>query len=156
MTTLCSRIAALGTLLLATQAWSQVTATAPWVRATVPGQPTAGAYMTLRSAQDAALVGAESAAAHVVEIHEMRMDGDVMRMRAVRSLALPAGKDVELKPAGFHIMLVDIKQQLKKGDVVPIRLKVQGKDKKTVTVNIRAEVRDTPPAAAKGMDEHMH
>ena len=88
-----------------------------WVRGTVAGQTTSGAFMELKSAGGAVLVGAESPAAGAVEIHEMNMDGNVMRMRAVPRIDLPAGKSVELKPGGYHVMLMQLKQPLKVGEI---------------------------------------
>ena len=73
------------------------------------GPKATGAFMRLTAAQATSLVRAESPAAGVTEVHEMKMDGDVMKMRAVPSLALPAGKAVELKPGGYHVMLMDLK-----------------------------------------------
>ena len=72
----------------------------------------------------------------------MRMDGNVMRMRAIPTLDLPAGQTVELKPGGYHVMLMDLKAPLKKGEIVPIRLKLRGKDGKSEEVEVKAEVRD--------------
>ena len=136
--------ALLGALLLAAAgiAHAQVEARAAWVRGTVPGQTTAGAYMEITSGQRASLLGAESPAAGIAEIHVMRMEGDVMRMRAVPRLELPPGKTVELRPGGHHMMLVDLKRQLKKGDLVPIRLKVELSDKTIRTIQVLAEVRE--------------
>ena len=133
---------------------AQVEAKSAWVRGTVGAQKTTGAYMEITSAQGGSLVGAESASAGTVEVHEMRMDGNVMRMRAVPRLDLPAGKTVQLKPGGYHIMLIDLKQALKKGDTVPLKLRIENKDKSVATVEVRAEVRDvTAPAAAQ---DHKH
>jgi copper(I)-binding protein len=136
-------------------ALAQVQARAAWARATMGGQKTTGAYLELTSAQGGTLVGAESAAAGMVEVHEMRMDGNVMRMRAIPRLELPAGKTVELKPGGFHIMLIDLKQPLKKGDSVPLKLKIENRDKSVATVEVKAEVRD-PTAAAAPAAAHDH
>jgi periplasmic copper chaperone A len=140
----------LGWVLLAgaAAAHAQVEARAAWVRGTVQGQTTAGAYMELTSGQRAILLGAESPAARSAEIHEMKMEGNVMRMRAVPRLELPPGKTVELKPGGYHMMLVDLKRPLKKGDLVPIRLKVELSDKTVKTIQVMAEVREL--AAAGG------
>lgn len=135
--------AALG--LVAAPSAAQVEVKSAWSRATVPGQKTSSAYMQLKSAQAASLVGAQSPAAAIVELHEMRMDGNVMTMRRVRKLDLPAGKMVELKPGGIHLMLIDLKQPLRKGDSVPLTLKIEGRDKKVTTVEVRAEVRDKAP-----------
>ncbi len=136
--------ALLGLVLLAAAAAAhgQVEVRAAWVRGTVDGQTTAGAYMQLTSDRRASLLGAESPAARSAEIHEMKMDGNVMRMRAVPRLELPPGKTVELKPGGYNMMLVDLKRPLKKGDLVPIRLKVELSDKTIKTIQVVDEVRE--------------
>src|SRR5260221_6272320 len=102
-----SRLSLLGLLLalLASPASAEVIGTDAWVRGTVPGQKGTGAFMQLKSPADMTLVGVASPAAKVAEIHEMAKDGNVMRMRAVDKLALPAGKSVDLKPGGYHLML---------------------------------------------------
>ena len=84
----------------------------------------------------------ESPVAGSVQIHEMKMENDVMLMRAIAKLDLPAGKAVELKPGGYHMMLMDLKQPLKKGEAVPIRLRFEGKDKTFKTIEIKAQVRE--------------
>ena len=110
---------------------AQVTVKDPWVRATVPQQMATGAFMQITSVQDARLVEVRSPVAGVVEVHEMTMDKDVMKMRALgNGLELPAGKTVELKPGGYHVMLMDLKQQMKAGDTVSVTLVVEGRDKK--------------------------
>lgn len=131
-------------------AWAQVEVKSAWVRGTVAAQKTTGAYMELKSAKDGSLVGVESTAAGMAEVHEMRMDGNVMRMRAVPRLELPAGKTVELKPGGYHLMLIDLRRPLKKGDSVPLRLKIENKDKTVSTVEVKAEVRDAAAASMPG------
>jgi copper(I)-binding protein len=93
-----------------------------WARASVPGQKATGAFMRLTAAQATSLVRAESPAAGVTEVHEMKMEGDVMKMRAMPFLDLPAGKTVELKPGGYHIMLLDLKAPLAKDTTVPVKL----------------------------------
>lgn len=143
--------------LLSTTAFSQVTVREPWVRATVPQQKATGAFMQLLSAQDAQLVGAQSPVAGVVEVHEMAMDGGVMKMRAVPRLALPAGKAVELQPGGYHVMLMDLKGQVKDGDTVPVTLLVEGKDGKRQSIELKVPARGmTPPAAPQGHGSHKH
>jgi hypothetical protein len=127
-------------------AWAQVEVKSAWVRGTVAAQKTTGAYMEITSAQGARLVGAESAVAGTVEVHEMSMDKNVMRMRAVPKLDLPAGKTVELRPGGYHVMLIDLKRPLKKGDSVPLKLKIENKDKTVSTVEVKAEVREAAAA----------
>jgi copper(I)-binding protein len=142
-------IVAAASIVAAAPAWAQVSVSQPWVRGTVQGQKATGAFMQLRSADGAALVGARSPIAGVVEIHEMKMDNDVMRMRAIPKLDLPAGQAVELKPGGYHVMLMDLRQPLKKGDSVPITLSVRGKDGKTQEIEVKAEVRELGAAAPK-------
>lgn len=119
-----------------------VTVTEPWVRGTVAGQKATGAYMGLKAASEAKVVGASSPAAKVVEVHEMAMADGVMRMRAVESLALPAGKAVELKPGGYHVMLIDLAKPLSPGDQVPITLTVEGADGRRSTIDVKATVRE--------------
>lgn len=96
-----------------------------WTRATVPGQQAGGAFMTLTASEDVQLVGGSSPVAGVTEIHEMVMDGDVMRMRALEGLALPAGQAVELKPGGLHVMFLELKQPLTEGTQVPLTLQLR-------------------------------
>ena len=142
---------------LSSAAMAQVTAKDPWVRATVTQQKATGMFVQLTSTSDARLIGAGSPAAGVVEIHEMVMDGSVMKMRAVNGLDLPAGKMVELKPGGYHIMLMDLKQPVKEGDIVEVTLMVEGKDKKREILNLKAPAKPlaSKPAAA-AMEGHKH
>jgi copper(I)-binding protein len=94
-----------------------------WARASVQGQSASGAYMTLTAREPLTLVGASSPVAGVAGVHEMKMEGDVMRMRPVPALALPAGKAVELKPNGYHVMLMDLKTTLKPNTHIPLTLR---------------------------------
>lgn len=112
-----------------------------WARSTAPGQSVAAAYLDIVSGQGAALVKAESPAAKVVELHEMKMDGNVMKMRPVAKIDLPAGKEVKLEPGGYHVMLIDIKQPLKVGEAVPLTLVVEAGGK-TEKLTVNAEVKD--------------
>ena len=138
---------ALTALALASQA--QTAVKDPWVRGTVPTQKASGAFMHITSTAGGKLVAAASPVAGVVEIHEMTMDGNVMKMRAVPGLDLPAGKTVELKPGGYHVMLMDLKQQLKPGETVPLTLTIEGKDGKRETIEVKAPVK---PLATPGHD----
>ena len=134
---------------------AQVTVKDPWVPATVPAQKATGAFMQITSAQDARLVEARSPVAGVVEVHEMVMEKEVMKMRAMKGLDLPAGKTVELKPGGYHVMLMDLKEQMKEGTTVPVTLVVESKDRKRSTVEVKAAVKPlTTPAKAE--PEHKH
>jgi len=122
-------------------AYAGVTVTDAWVKATAPGQTTAAAYLQIKSDTAAKLVSVTSPAAKLAQIHEMKMSGNVMQMRAIDSLDLPAGKTVELKPGGYHIMLSQLAQPLKEGTTVPLTLTVEGADKKQQTVEVKAAVR---------------
>jgi copper(I)-binding protein len=133
-------------------AWAQVTVTSPWVRSTVPGQTGTGAFMTLVSKDGGRLVGAASPVAGVVELHEMSMDNNVMKMRAVPAVDLPAGREVQLKPGGYHVMLLDLRRPLKAGDKVQVELRLETRDGKRVTQPVEVEVRSAPP----GADAHKH
>ena len=112
-----------------------------WVRATVPQQMATGAFFQIQSSTDARVVSVQSLAAGVAEIHEMKMENNLMKMRALEHLDLAAGKLVELKPGGYHLMLMDLKQQIKAGDIVPLTLVVEGKDKKRDIINIKLKAR---------------
>lgn len=122
----------------------------PWVRATVAQQKATGAFMQLTAKADSKLVEVKSPVAGVAEIHEMAMDNNVMKMRQVPGLALPAGKAVELKPGGYHVMLLDLKAQVKEGDVVPVTLVFEGKDGKRETVEVKAPAKPLATPAAMG------
>ncbi len=140
--------------LSATSAFAQVTVKDAWVRATVPQQSATGAFMKLESPQDARLVSASSPAAGVVEIHEMTMDNGIMKMRPVKGVDIPAGKGAELKPGGYHVMMMNLKQQVKEGDVVPLTLVIEGKDGKRQTLEVKAIAR--PLNAADSGHGGMH
>ena len=137
-------------------ALAEVTVAEPWVRATVPAQKATGAFMHLKSGADARLVSAASPVAGVVEIHEMLMDKDVMKMNRIDGLDLPAGQSVELKPGGYHVMLMDLKGQVKDGDVVPVSLVFEGKDGKKQTVEIKATARPLNTAAKTDASQGGH
>lgn len=139
------------TLLLAFSlaANAQVTVTDAWTRATIGTQKTTGVFLTITSTKDAKLVGVSSPAAKFAEVHEMKMDGNVMKMRAIEHLPLPAGKPVALEPSGYHIMLMNIAQPLKEGESVPLTLTIADPDGKTQKVDVRANVRPTTATSAK-------
>ena len=138
---------------------AQVTVKDPWVRATVSAQKATGAFMQITSVQDVRLIEASSPAAGVVEVHEMVMEKDVMKMRAVKGLDLPAGKTVELKPGGYHIMLMDLKEPLVKDSTLPLTLVF--KDAKGVESKVELKLpvsMMTPGGMGKpaAMDPSMH
>jgi periplasmic copper chaperone A len=113
-----------------------------WVRGTVPAQKVTGAFMEITGKRAVRLVGAKSAVAATVEIHNMTMTGGVMKMFPVDGIDVPAGKTVKLAPGGYHVMLFGLKQQMKPGDKVPLDLLVESADKKRETVSVEVEVRD--------------
>jgi len=132
---------------------AQTTVAEPWVRGTVPQQKATGLFASITSAKGGKLVAASSPVAGVVEIHEMAMEGTMMKMRALPAgLDLPAGKAVALKPGGYHVMLMDLKQQLKVGETVPVTLVIEGADKARETIEVQAPVKalNTPTV------EHKH
>lgn len=133
-----SLLVALSLLCMSAVTFAQVNVTNPWVRATVMQQKATGAFMQLTTAQDMKLVSISSPAAKIVEIHTMEMDKDVMKMRHIPSLDLPAGKTIELKPGSYHIMLMGLAAQVKEGDVIPLTLVVEDKNKKQQTIEVKA------------------
>jgi hypothetical protein len=137
---------------IATSASAQVSVSAAWARATVPGQSGTGAFMTITARDGGRLIGAASPVAGVVELHEMTMENNVMRMRAIGGLDLPAGRAVQLKPGGHHVMLLDLKRALKPGEKVRIELRLETPEGKRVTQPVEVEVRAGPPAH----DPHKH
>ncbi len=146
-------MAALTLALAAADAAAQVEVTAAWARATVTGQTGSGAFMTLTAKEHMRIVGAASTVARVTEIHEMAMDGNVMRMRAVPVLELPAGRPIELKPGGYHLMLLDLKRALKPGEKIAVDLRLETKDGKPLTQPIEIDVR-AATAASSGAHKH--
>jgi periplasmic copper chaperone A len=137
-------------MLVALPALAQVEVSGAWVRPTVDGQMGTGAFMTLRSREPLRLVGAASSVAGVVEIHEMALQDNVMRMRAIDALPLPAEQPVELKPGGHHVMLMDLKRTLRNGERVAIELQFETADRRRLSQTVQAEVRGfrpAPPAA---------
>lgn len=152
-----SILAAASIAILASTANAQVTVKDAWVRATVPQQQATGAFMQLSAAKDSKLVSASSPLTPVVEVHEMAMQDNVMRMRQIPAVELPAGKAVDLKPGGYHVMLLDLKQQVKEGDTVPITLVFEGKDGKRESMEIKAPVRALNAAATPAAHgDHKH
>ena len=136
-----------------------VAVTDTWARATVQGQKATGAFMKLTAKDGAKLIGASSPVAGVTEIHEMKMDKDVMKMSAIGALNLPAGQAVELKPGGYHVMLMDLKQPLAKDSTVPLTLQFQdakgNKSQLEIKVPVLLQAPNTP--AGGGMPAaHMH
>jgi hypothetical protein len=126
-------------------AYADVTITDAWVKATAPGQTTAAAYLKIKSDAPAKLIGISSPVAKAVQIHEIKVQDNVMHMRPIDSLDLPAGKTVELKPGAYHIMLENIAEPLKQGATVPLILTIEGTDMQRQSIEVKAEVRSAMP-----------
>jgi len=128
-----------------------------WIRSSVPGQSGTGAFMRLTPTQAMQLVGASTPVAGNAEVHEMKMEGDVMKMRPVPQLELPAGRTTELKPGGYHLMLTDLKQPLPKGSVVPLTLVFRDASGAQRKLELKVPVAtQAPGAAAPPTDGHKH
>ena len=125
-----------------------------WARASVQGQSGTGAFMTLTAREPLSLVGVTTPVAGVAEVHEMKMEGDVMRMRAVPALALPAGKPIELKPGGYHLMLMELKAPLKPDTRVPVTLQLRNAKGVTSTLEVSVPVAVRAPAGAAPAHKH--
>ncbi len=116
-----------------------------WARATVPNQTASGAFMRLTAKQDLVLTGARSPDAGIVEVHEMKMDDGIMRMRPAGALPIKAGQTLELKSGGYHFMMMNLKRQLKVGDAVVLTLEFKSADGRTSTFDVKAIARLSPP-----------
>jgi copper(I)-binding protein len=123
-----------------------------WTRATAPGQDSASVQLTLTSNKDATLIGVASGSAQSGEIHTMVMEGDVMKMRAIESLPLPAKTPVKLGEDGNHVMLIGLKNPLKAGRKLPFALTVKFADGKTAVLRILATIK---PLATTSNAGHM-
>lgn len=135
----------LGLAVLSVDTRAEVTVRDAWVRATVPAQKSTGAFLVLRSTQEARLVGASTPLARSAELHASSSQGGVMHMHAVDGIALPAGGTVALESGGFHLMLFGLKRPLAAGERLPLSLIIEGRDGKRTTVDVSAEVRPLAP-----------
>jgi copper(I)-binding protein len=128
----------------------RVQATDAWCRPTMPGAQAAGCYVTLAAAQADSFKAVSSPSAERGEIHSMTMSGDIMRMRKLDRLDLPAGKPVQLKPGGLHIMLIRPKGALSAGGKVPLTLTFA----KAPPVTVQADIRNPAPVTPMGAHHH--
>ena len=139
-------------------AWGQVKVEDAWARATVQGQKATGAFMKITAPQATRLVSVVTPVAGVAEIHEMKMDNGVMKMRALpEGLDLPANKSVALKPGSYHLMLMDLKAPLMKDSSVALTLTF--KDAKGVETKQQVSLPVTSTMPAKqipGHADHKH
>jgi len=120
----------------------------PWARATVPGQKSGAVYMELVARENLRLTAIRTAAAETAEVHQMKMEKGMMRMRALPYLELPAGKPVELEPGGYHIMLFDLKRSLVEGQTLKLELTLEDDVRRRHRVQVQAIVRDREAGAA--------
>lgn len=149
----------LGSLMVTGAAWAHADAAHvkvenAWARASVAGQQASGAFMRLTAQEPLKLVGVESPAAAVAEVHEMKMEGDVMRMRAIDSLDLPKDVAVDLKPGGYHLMLQQLKAPLAKDTQVPVTLVFKDAKGAESRLSLQVPVRMAAPAGAAGAGGH--
>lgn len=146
-------VVAMGVACFSMAANAELKVTDAWVKPTVPGQPVGAAYMKLTSDKNVEIVDLSSPVAGKTELHSMSMTGNIMRMKRVERLQLKAGRAVELKPGGYHIMLMELKHQIKEGETVPISVVTQDESGNKATVSIKAVA--TAPAESDS-DAHMH
>lgn len=158
MTSLSRTLAGFSLALFATLAAAQSTVRveSPYARATVPGQPAGGGYLKVTNMGKEAdrLLAVSADVSKSVELHSMSMEGDVMRMRQVDGIDVPAGGSVELKPGGLHIMFIGLKGPLKAGDTFPATLKFAKAGEVKVTVQVNAASAATAPAHDHGGHKH--
>lgn len=136
-------------LSLSGYAMAQTTVEDAWARATVPGQPATGAFMTLTADSDSTLLSVQSPAAKDTQIHQSTMKGDVMSMLPVDEVSLPAGEPVVFDANGYHVMLMGLVKQVKEGDTVPLTLKIKNAqgEEETLEVNAVARALNAPDHA---------
>ena len=117
-----------------------------WIKTTIPGSAVSAAYMQIKSATPFKLIKAESPAAGIVEIHDMKMNDGVMEMKALNAIVIPSNKAVTLKPGGMHVMLMNVKRPINKGDKVPMTLTFEGANMKAVLVTLELVARESAAA----------
>jgi len=122
-----------------------------WTRASAPGQTVAGVYFDIESDSDAKLVGVETVLTDVAELHYMKMEDGVMRMRSLPEVALPAGETVKFAPGGLHVMLFELKRPLQAGDAFGLSLLVEDDSGQPTRVDVNVEVR-----RLDGSKAHQH
>lgn len=141
------KVLVLAAALLATPAWARdytlgaLKIGHPWARATAPTAPTGGGYLTITNTGTAPdkLVSVSSPAAKTIEVHEMKMEGNVMRMRELPgALEIAPGATVTLAPGGFHLMMMGLKAPLKQGEKVPLTLSFEKAGKIDVELDVEA------------------
>lgn len=129
-----------------------------WARPTVQGQTSSGVFARLTAPAGARLVGVSTPVATDAAVHEMKMDGDVMRMRELPDgLDLPPGQPVDLGPGGYHVMLTGLKQPLAVGTTIPVTFDFIDRDGRKGALSVQVPVAQAAAApAAEGGMAHMH
>ncbi|MBD8595565.1 copper chaperone PCu(A)C [Pseudomonas sp. CFBP 8758] len=140
----------LAALSLTGYAIAQTTVEDAWARATVPGQPATGAFMTLTADSDSTLISVQSPVAKDTQIHQSTMNGDVMSMLPINEVSLPAGEPVVFDANGYHVMLMGLITQVKEGDAVPLTLKIKNAQGEEETLEVEAVAR------ALNAPDHAH
>lgn len=123
-----------------------------WVRPTVGEQDATGAYLSITTQEAMTLVGVASPAAEIAEIHEMKMDGDVMRMRMAPRIDIKPGETLELKPGGYHVMLMALTGPVEVGQEIELSLQFEKADGSKIEMPVKALAGQT----AAGGDHHHH
>lgn len=148
-------LAALSLLAMPSSWANQVNVSNAWVRATVPGQTVAAAYLEITARETARLVAVRSPVSPDVQIHWMQMDNQVMRMREVSAIDLPKNTAVNLKPGGYHLMLLQLKKPIRAGEVVPLTLVIETQGKRE-NVKVNALAQTSPAKGAEAAHDHTH
>ena len=146
-------------LLAAASAQAQVDVADAWARATGKGQQATGVFMNLTAKKATRLVGVKSELTPVAQVHEMKMDKDVMKMQAVTALDLPAGQTVSLKPGSYHVMLMDLKAPVAEGSHVVVTLMFEDAAGVKTQQDVHAVAKKAPMGGAdkhKSGENHNH
>ena len=121
-----------------------------WVRATLPGQSVGAAYMRVRSKEDLTLIDVASTVSRTAELHQMSMQGDLMRMREVKALKVSPDKEAALEPGGTHVMLINLKRPMKVGDALTLKLTFRRTNGSTFVLPVSARVKSMAAEAMHG------
>jgi hypothetical protein len=140
-------------LLAAASAQAQVDVTDAWARATGKGQKATGVFMNLTAKKATRLVGIKTDLTPIAEVHEMKMEQDVMKMQTIKALDLPAGQTVSLKPGSFHVMLMDLKAPVEEDSHVIVTLLFEDAAGVKTQQEVHAVAKKAPMG---GADKHKH
>lgn len=146
-------MSALTAVLLSSSAWADITVQDAWVRATIPAQRATGAFMNIQTTEAVSLIGARSNLSKVTEVHEMRMENNVMKMQAIARIDISPDKPLNLKPGSYHIMLMELNKPATAGERVDLTLIFEKTDKSRFEKNISADIK---PLTMKAHGTHAH